>query len=350
MRRISITSLLILTTLHFLTFACQGQETNQGFKAELTVELKRQSFGEVGEITGTIRFRLLAPGGWPVAEKPTIVLNGPQVNLVFDMEFSALPTGMEFERPLVNPVRIGQLYEIPFKVGMNVEIKRLLPKDRSFPAFSLGKHFVQAEVHSRRWMSWTSPPNNQSPELVASFTSAQQTFSVEASGCDELKRQDILKSIDAADDDWKLNLASFFLLRGKLGPDDLLPVMDAVRLETKGRLAQLYAAQGGAFKKLKFFGRPTGQVILDQHTNAPFFLRVAPKEEVRFVYAGPATVNHNVNGLEQNYTTLAKPEKVTRAPAQPGLYKMVCDIHSIPWGWVLVVDAEGGPNDNNKAR
>ena len=337
MTRSNGTTLLVLTALELLALSCWGQQTNQGLTAELTVALEKQSFRENDEVTGSIRFQLLAPKDWPIAQKPTVNLNGPQLNLVFDPEFAALPTAMEFGQAITNPVRIGQRYEIPFKVSLNAEVKRLLSAGKSTRSFNLGQHSVQAEVHSPAWASWHPPPNNLYPELVASFASTRQQFSIEAAGCEELKHQDLLQAMRDADEGWKLYLASFFLIRGKLRPEEILPGMSDFRPETKGRLAHLYSKYGGSPKQLTFFQRVRGQVLLDDHTNAPFFLRLDPKENVRFVCQGSAM--HNVNGIDHNYVLgadIREREKEVRAPAQPGVYRVVCDIHSSPWGWILI--------------
>jgi len=321
--------------------------TPSSFSADLTVQLDKKSFLEDEPISGVIRFKLRAPASWPVSEKPTVAMHGPSVTVDPDANLPAIPMDTHLDSQIANPVKIGNLYEIRFKIAGADGFLTNVPRSvRSTPMFALGQHRLSVRIASPEWKSpWNSPPGGLRADWTGIFDSEPQMFAVSSADCSPLKHSEILAAIESSHNTHKESFTRFFHTRGQIFTPDLPRIIAKSEGSAKGSLVELYKSSGGPLKDLMFFQHPEGSVTLDDHTNAPFFLRLAPKEVVRFVYAGPATVNHNVNGLEQNYTTLAKPEKVTRAPAQLGLYRMVCDIHSSPWGWVLVTDAKGGPSD-----
>ena len=324
--------------LLFVAFALPGRGADStGFSAVLNVQLDKKSFLENEPVSGAIRFKLAAPASWPVREKPTVVTYGPIVTIEADSNLSAVPTETYFDPQIANPVKIGHQYEIRFKIagaaGFLTNVQR---STRPISVFTLGQHHLSVRITSpERKSLWSSPPGGLTADWTGTFVSEREAFSVSAANCIHLKRPELLAAIEQSQDSDKESFAKFFHARGHILTPDLLPIITKSEGTAKGRLAEFYQSLGGPLKELTFFEHPQGKVILDDHTAAPFFLKLAVNENVRFVYSGSAL--HNVNGIGHNYVANAdKSDHVLRTPGQAGLYRVVCDIHSSTWGWVLI--------------
>jgi len=347
MKPITCAALVAIVAHHLFHATKSHAADSSAFSATIALQLDKPAFAENESISGVIRFRLTAPSNWPLHEKPSVIMNGPHVSLDTEDDLSVVPIESRFDSVLTNPVKLGHDYIFRFQTVPSASfVTNVQRAARSIPVFAQGRYRLLARITSPELKSpWNSPPGGLRADWTGTFVSESQTVVISSAGCSSLKRPEILAAIESSYGEQRESLTKFFHAKGQILTADLPEIISKAEGWTKGRLAEFYKSAGGGIKGLSFFEHPRGNVNLNGHTNAPFFLKLAPKEEVRFVYVGPSTVNHNVNGLEQNYTTLAKPLKITRAPAAPGLYRMVCDIHSTPWGWVLVVDGEGVPSD-----
>ena len=331
-------SFLLALVLQLCWVECSRAAGLSGFTAALDLRLDKDSFREDEAISGMIRFKLVAPASWPLAEKPTVLLNGPQLVLDSDEKLFAVPTEIHFDGRIANPTMIGHSYEIPFKISAANEFMTNFPiSARSFRVFSRGQHQLTARIQSPEWTEiWSAPPGGVYPELAGTFTSRPQIVSIDKSASLEIQHQQLVEVLEHTEDSKKEEFARFFYAQGRITRTDLLQLLTKSTGQAKGRLVELYKRYGGALRDLTLFERPQTKVVLDEHTNAPFFLKLISGENVRFVYSGAAM--HNVNGIGHNYVANADNGAHSLiAPAEPGIYRVVCDIHSTPWGWVLVV-------------
>src|SRR5258708_21008398 len=256
MKPAAISLLLLLTA---------PRAPSEDLRADLSVEMDKNSFTQAEDVSGTVTLTLHWAKDSPLRDRPTVLMNGPQVSLQVE---SSPRWGLivdEFSPPLEHPVKVGQSYTLRFKISAVPGLKKhLAAAENHIASFAAGTYAIRARVTS------LASHSEFRPEWVnADFLSDQKKFGVTAEVKKILSKEDLLRALEKADPTAKSDLVCY------------------------------YESMGHPLRDLTFFERPKlPQSIV--HQAPPMFLEVQPGEEVRCVTARPADDITRAGGLIQH--------------------------------------------------
>lgn len=284
----------------------------EDLQADLKVDLDKKDFTQAEDVSGTITITLRWTKDSLRRDKPTVLMNGPQVSLQVEPSLRCHwgPIIQEFTPFLENPVKIGQAYALRFKIAAGPTLRGSLGvSGKHVASFTAGTYSLRAKVAS----PWSHSGLTPEPESHCEFISERKEVAVTPEPGKIVSKEDLLVALE------------------KAGPI------------AKSYLVCYYESMGQPLRDLKCFEKPK-QPHSIAHEAAPLFLEVRPGEEVRFMTKPPAKdisrAGCVINDEAGSFSALNNPEIMLRAPKEEGLYKLTCNIHhdkSGPLGWLLVL-------------
>lgn len=283
----------------------QGQAPQ--VEVDVVARLDKEAWSQAEDITGAVTVTLRWPKHSPHTDRAVIGMGRPDVSLGYrpgQGPWELLHITITPEDPPGRDGVIGKPYRHAFRIAPS---KRLDDLSRAvgkrIALFEPGKRTLQLGVQSAT-PSWNSPVASEVPYSAT----IEAPFTVVAAPEAVISARDLLKT-------------------------EALTKADRF---TQGLMAEYCHARGVSFDEIPFLAPLRGPLVLAGHDGKPFLCLVEPSQVVELqVEAGAGSHNFHPQG---GINIMLGPGSAFnfRAPAQPAMYRVLCDIHHTTLGWFFV--------------
>lgn len=330
---------LLLAALSLLTVASPALAAS--YRSTMSVVLDKPAVVASEPVKGVIRFRLdrTTPGG-----SRFVSLHQTRILLVkSENDRSAVPTGAVIKGRLPISLRLGQTYELPFKLDVNPGFRKSVSALGQYRLFHPGEFKVRGVV-----VSLPRPPDiKKSPVpityVAGNWESGWTKVAVKNDTSPLLSREHVFDALRRAEPPHRETVMKFYAKAGVLQADDLVRLMAKAEPRARASMIAFYVSQKYPLEALDFFEPVSGEVALGGHADGPFFLAVQPKQTVMMRVNDPTGL-HTVETATHRSGTIGLNRVVAiKAPRTRGLYPVRCRRHGEHWGWLLVRKSTSKP-------
>jgi hypothetical protein len=312
-----------------------------GYRADVTVVLDQPAYPASQPVRGVVKFRLYESP--KTGSGPAFVsLNDARIMLVkSEDDRSAVLTSAAFSKPLPSPVRVGQVYDLPFKLDAEPAFRKAVAAVGAYRLFHPGVFRVRASV-----LSLPRPPDAKPPVVpvtyaVGQWSSEWTAITVKDDRSPMLGRDHVFDAVKLADSPLKEDIIIFYAKAGVLAPDDVVRLMAKSPPRQRAKLIAFYTSQKYPLDGLDFFEpAPAGEITLKGHAGEPFFIVLKPSQTVKVRVNDPDAL-HTFETMDYNSGTIGLNRLIEfQATRTQGLYPVRCRKHDAYWGWFLVRKAQ----------